>query len=104
MSKVEYNQRQLSSSFKKLDKESTSKLMDEAQLNYQEFMKNRKLISRFDPRRKEQLVKKTLSSSEYHKDYTRLNIFSTQNKQNMVRRIANLNFAKIFDQNLPKLV
>ena len=49
-------------------------MMQETKKNYQEFMKNRKLISRFDPRRKEFLVKKQLQNLENHKDYTRINI------------------------------
>ena len=45
-----------------MDTEAALKLMDETKQNYTEFIKNRKLISRFDPRRKEHMVKVKLSS------------------------------------------
>ena len=40
-----------------MDNEMTLKLMDETKQNYQEFIKGRKVISRFDPQRKEKLIK-----------------------------------------------
>ena len=36
----------------------TIKMMEEARSNCMEFMKNKKLISRFDPNRKEKLVQR----------------------------------------------
>jgi len=63
-------------------------------------MHDRKLISRFDPLRKENLIKKKLSrkDSGNYKDFTRLNIYAGKNKDTA------MSFKKIFDQNLPKLV
>ena len=41
-----------------MDNQETLKLMEETKENYQEFIKNKQLISRFDPRRKDLIVKK----------------------------------------------
>jgi len=87
-----------------MDTESTLKLMDETKQNYQEFIRNRRLISRFDPHCKEKVVKKQLGDSHNHKDYTRINILKIQNNEALVKSIVKQNFKKIFDQNLPKLV
>ena len=91
---------------KKIDSETTLKLMDESKQNYQEFIKNRQLISRFDPNRKDNVVKKQLlgNNSHSYKDFPKLNIMKTQSHEPMVKNIAKMNFKKIFDQNLPKLV
>ena len=72
-------------------------------------MKNKLLISRFDPQRNENIVKRKLDGSKLQgkgqfKDYPRLNIFATQPNEPLVKNIAKLNFKKIFDQNLPRLV
>lgn len=50
-------------------------MMGEQRSGYQEFMRNKKVLSRFDPSRKEITVKKQLSSNlENQRDYTRLNM------------------------------
>ena len=41
-----------------MDNQETLKLMEETKENYQEFIINKQLISRFDPRRKDLIVKK----------------------------------------------
>lgn len=56
-------------------------------------MRDRKLISRFDPNRKENLIKKQLSNKGGgYKDYTRLNILSTSNNEKLVENITRVNF------------
>ena len=81
-------------------------MMDYTKQNYQEFIKNRQLMSKFDPRRKEKLVRLQLTGvgSKNYKDYPRLNIFETQPNEHLVKNIVKINFKKIFDQNLPRLV
>ena len=74
MQRINDSQKSLSSKPSKMTSGQTHEMMQETKKNYQEFMKNRKLISRFDPRRKEFLVKKQLQNLENHKDYTRINI------------------------------
>ena len=61
-------------------------------------------MSRFDPLRKENVVKKQLTKDTAHTDYTRVNILKTSNNERLVENIANINFQKIFDQNLPRLI
>ena len=51
--------------------------MEQTKGNYQDFIQKRKLISRFDPLRKENIVKHQLLNPENHTDYLRLNILKS---------------------------
>lgn len=87
-----------------MDNQETLKLMEETKENYQEFIINKQLISRFDPRRKDLIVKKQLASQQNHRDYTKFNILKTQKNDYLVKEITKRNFQKIFDQNMIRLV
>ena len=80
--------------------------MDENKQDYQEFIQNKKVISRFDPFRKDRLVRMQLYNKDgsVHKDHTKINILKSQPNHAQVKSIVSLNFKKIIEQNLPKLM
>lgn len=75
---------------KKIDSQATQKMMDYTKQSYQELIKNRQLISKFDPKRKEHIVKLQLTGvgNKNYRDYPRLNILETQPNEHLVKNIA----------------
>ena len=66
---------------KNINSEAVLRLIDENKQDYQEFIQNKKVISRFDPFRKDRLVRKQLYNKDGanggHKDYTKINILKS---------------------------
>ena len=52
-----------------INNESCLQMKEDAKQNYQEFIRNRSVVSRFEPLRKENLIKKQLSNEQSHTDF-----------------------------------
>ena len=63
--------------------------------NYQELIMNKKIISKFDPLRRDNILKKQMKVKNDPmggKDYPRINILKTSSNETLVKKIANVNF------------
>ena len=87
-----------------MDDRETLKLVEVTNQNYKEFIESKKLMSRFDPNRKDKQIERLLMSDDQPKDLIKTNVLKMLKNDKIVEEIAKKNFKTLFDQNIIKLI
>jgi len=66
------------------------------------FIKNRTIMSKFDPNRKEKQLVKSMRNRNYV-DYEKKNAMNLFSVQEAILHLVQMNFKKLFQQNISKL-